>query len=97
MSELQEEIVANEILNKMKEAMKADLARRFSSIESEDLYRVATYLDPRYMYKLFSSSFIIDQVKVTVVRLCEQLSTGNKRTAIEDEAPSKRWKTDDSV
>ena len=53
MSELQEEIVANEILNNMKETMKADLARRFSSIESEDLYRVAIYLDPRYCTNYF--------------------------------------------
>ena len=71
---VQDEIVANQIVNTMKQIMQADIEKRFSFIESEDLYRVATYLDPRYKNELFSSSIITDQVKVTLARLCARLS-----------------------
>ena len=80
----------------MKQIMQGDIEKRFSFIESEDLYRVTIYLDPRYKNKLFSSSIITDQVKVTIARLCAQLSRINKRTTIEDKSPSKKQKGDDS-
>ena len=36
--------------------MKSELVKRFSTLENDDLYCFATYLDPRYKAKFFSST-----------------------------------------
>ncbi|XP_076060474.1 zinc finger BED domain-containing protein 4-like [Oratosquilla oratoria] len=49
--ELNEDRQATQAVNFMKEAMQADVEKRFSWVENEDhedLYRIATYIDPRY-------------------------------------------------
>ena len=40
-------------INVIKRTMRADLDRRFTILDSIDIYRIATYLDPRYKGKLF--------------------------------------------
>lgn len=76
------------IVNMMKQTMQTEVDKIIAWIESEDLYRVATYLDPRYKSKFFSSSHITDQVKSSVVRLVyEELIHVNTLIAKEGEEP----------
>lgn len=66
---------------------------RFSWIENEDLYRIATYIDPRYKSKFFSSSHVTDQVESSLARVCEEL----RQTTIleeEDEEPRRKRRRD---
>lgn len=92
--ELNEDRQATQAVNFMKEAMQADVEKRFSWIENEDLYRIATYIDPRYKSKFFSSSHVTDQVKSSLARVCEEL----RQTTIleeEDGEPRRKRRRDD--
>ncbi|XP_071536856.1 zinc finger BED domain-containing protein 4 [Panulirus ornatus] len=85
---------ATQVVNIMKQTMRSDIEKRFSRLESEDVYRVATYLDPRYKSKFFSSPHITDQVKLSVARLCEELTQLNTE-ADEDDEPNRKRRRDD--
>ncbi|MPD04930.1 Zinc finger BED domain-containing protein 4 [Portunus trituberculatus] len=92
--ELNEDRQATQAVNFMKEAMRADVEKRFSSIENEDLYRIATYIDPRYKSKFFSSSHVTHQVKLSLARVCEELC---QTTILEEEdgEPRRKRRRDD--
>lgn len=68
MIELQQDRQATQAVNFIKEAMRADVGKRFSPIENDDLSRITTYIDPRYKSKFFSSSHVTDQVKTSLAR-----------------------------
>lgn len=81
-----------QIVNYIKETMRADIDTKFAGIELDDKYTVATYLDPRYKGKLFSSANITEQVQKSVARLCDELSTVGQS---EEETPRKKRKKND--
>ncbi|XP_064078440.1 zinc finger BED domain-containing protein 4-like [Macrobrachium nipponense] len=81
-----EEEITN-VINIMKITMRAELDRRFAGIESTDIYRLATYLDPRYKSKFFSSTFVTEQVQSSIAALC-----GQQKDAV-TEPPEKRLKS----
>lgn len=66
--------------------MQASLERIFARLESENLYRVATYLDPRYDSKFFISPCITDQVQASFASLCVEL----KIKTNEDKEPARK-------
>lgn len=81
-----------EIINYLRTTMKAEIEKRFAGLEMDNNYRVATYLDPRYKAKFFSSSHIAEQVQGTVARLCDEIASVGVG---EDEKPTKKRKRDD--
>ena len=66
----------NQIINGMKHTMRIELDKRFKGLENEDIYRIATYLDPRYKGKFFSSAQI-EQIKMSIIRLCNNINVKN--------------------
>lgn len=66
---------ATQVVNIIKhQTMRADAEKWFSWIESDALYRVATYLDPRYKSNFFCSSYITNLVKSSTAIGCEELT-----------------------
>ena len=61
------------IVNCMKDAMRADINKRFAEIEMDYKYTVATYLNPRYKGKFFSSADITEKVQKKIACLCGEL------------------------
>lgn len=82
-----------EIIDYMKETMKADIAKRFAGLEIDNNYRVATYLDPRYKGKFFSSLHVTKQVQGTVARLCDEFASVS--VGGDDEPRKKRKRSDE--
>jgi len=66
-----------QVIRFMVQTLRAELDRRFKGLENDDMYTVATYLDPRYKGKFFSASHITDLVKLSVARLCDDMKTKN--------------------
>lgn len=64
-----------EIVNYMKEVTKAEIDGRLAGLEMNSNYTVATYLDPRYKGKFFSSSLTVEHVQRTVADLCDELTS----------------------
>ena len=85
-----EEEITN-VINIVKITMRAELDRRFAGIESTDIYRHATYLDPRYKSKFFSSTFITEQEQSSIAALC-----GQQKEYV-TEPPEKRLKSKPST
>ena len=67
---------ARQVVNIMKQAMQVDVENTFTCFESEYLYTVATSFDPRYMSKLFSSSYVNDQIKSQLPDFVKNLFRG---------------------
>ncbi|MPC34211.1 Zinc finger BED domain-containing protein 4 [Portunus trituberculatus] len=60
-------------VNYMKTTMKVKTEKSFAGVEQDNVYSVATYLDPRYKATFFSSSHITKQVQETVACLCDDI------------------------
>ncbi|CAB4059527.1 unnamed protein product [Lepeophtheirus salmonis] len=65
-----DETETTNIIHLMKVAMREALDQQFADVESHNIYRLATYLDPRYKDKFFTSSNILDEVQ-SKVDLCD--------------------------
>jgi hypothetical protein len=70
--------------------IRSEINRRFEGLEVNFLYSVATYLDPRYKGKFFSSQSVLQQVQAEVVRLCNEICSDTEPKSVE--RPSKRSK-----
>ncbi|KAL7646695.1 UNVERIFIED_CONTAM: hypothetical protein RMT77_001948 [Armadillidium vulgare] len=80
------------IINSLAQTMLAEIERRFIELESDNKYRIATYLDPRYKGKFFPSTQITDQIKLSVAKLCDEHINKDKQS--EKEPLRKRKRTD---
>lgn len=65
-AESPEDKEATQVVNIVRKVILTEAERRFSLVESEDFYRFATYFDPRYKSKFFSSGHITNQVKSSI-------------------------------
>lgn len=65
------------VINVMKRTIRADLDKRFGGLDIMNIYRIATYLDPKYKGKLFSS-IITEQVKAAFVALHDETIPAKK-------------------
>ncbi|XP_040580767.1 zinc finger BED domain-containing protein 4 [Lepeophtheirus salmonis] len=83
-----DETETTNIIHLMKVAMREALDKQFADVESHNIYRLATYLDPRYKDKFFTSSNILDEVQSVIINLC------NGDGELEDEPTKKRQRVD---
>lgn len=79
-------------VNYMKETMRTEINKKFVGLEMDNNYRVATYLDPRYKGKFFSSLHIVQQVQKTVAQLCDEITSASVG---ENDEPKKKRKRND--
>lgn len=55
----------------MKSTLRREISERFGDLENNELYTLATYLDPRYKGKFFSSLHVTANVKTALARYVE--------------------------
>ena len=60
------------------ETVLAEIDKRFNFAESNELYCIATFLDPRYKTKFFTSQFVADRVKNIVAEKVDKIKTASQ-------------------
>lgn len=70
----------------MNKTLNSELLRRFENIESNDLYAIATYLDPKFKSKFFKLPSTLKRIQDKITLMCDELKQSAKNPLPNDEA-----------
>ena len=83
----------DDCLKKMKIDLMTQLDKRFEFIESEEIFSVATLLDPRYKASVFSSIYCIESAKEKILKLLQnEYDDSHEHFSISTEPQQKKQK-----
>lgn len=83
-----EETATSGPVNNIISTLKVQLNRRFSEVNSNNLYKIATFLDPRYKEKFFSES-VVKEIKQILTPVLEVYSDSPLKTSHDHPSTSK--------
>ena len=82
------ETLADHGVKQLKRALKAGMEDRFNEIETQDVYALSTYLDPRYKGLFFRDPENAAQAKAKLVEKLEKMLTEERSKNMEEQSQS---------